>query len=113
MVEALIGAGSSIIVGGLALIGVVITNSKANNKMQSDMKVAQAVTDTKLDNLTAEVHLHNNFAQRIPTLEQEQVATNRRLKNLEDSTAGLPALESEIKDVLRRLKNLEGYHKPN
>jgi hypothetical protein len=81
--------------------------------MQNDMKVAQAVTNTKLDNLAAEVHTHNNFAQRIPTLEQEQVATNRRLKNLEDTIQPIPAIETEIQDIKRRLKILEDYHKPN
>lgn len=113
MVEALIAAGSSIIVGVLALVGVMATNSKANNKMQNDMKVAQAVTDTKLDNLAAEVHTHNNFAQRIPTLEQQQVSTNRRLKTLEEAITNMPALETEIQDMRRRLKALEEYHKPN
>lgn len=113
MIEALIAAGSSIVVGVLALVGVVVTNSKANSKMQNDMKVAQAITDTKLEVLTAEVHLHNNFAQRIPALEQEQVATNRRLKNLESAVAPVSALEIEVEDIKRRLKLLESYHIPN
>lgn len=113
MIEALIAAGSAIIVGVLSLVGVIVTNSKANSKMQSDMKVSQAVINTKLEALTAEVHLHNNFAQRIPTLEQEQVATNRRLKNLEDAVKPIATLETEIEDMMRRLKVLEGYHKPN
>ena len=113
MVEALIAAVATVVVGGLSFLGVVITNNRANNKMQSDMKVSQAVTDTKLDNLAAEVHMHNNFAQRIPTLEQEQTATNRRLKKLEDATKGIPALETELDDIKRRIKMLEEYHKPH
>lgn len=113
MIEALIAAGATIFVGGLSLLGVVITNNKANHKMQSDMKVSQAVTDTKLDNLASEVHMHNNFAQRIPMLEQEQVANNRRLKNLEDTVTPIPALEIEVEDIKRRLKVLESYHRPN
>lgn len=113
MVEALIAAGSSIVVGVLALVGVMVTNSKANSKMQNDMKVSQAVTDTKLEALTAAVNVHNNFAQRIPTLEQEQIATNRRLKNLEDATVNLPAVETELQDIVRRLKTLEGFHISN
>lgn len=112
MISAIISAAGSIIVGILALIGVVATNNKANSKMQNEMKVAQAVTDTKLDNLAQEVHTHNNFAQRIPTLEQEQVATNRRLKSLEDAVVPIPAIETELEDIRRRLKALEGYHKP-
>lgn len=113
LIGALITAGATIIVGGLAFAGVIITNNKANDKMQNDMKVSQAVTDTKLEALTAEVHLHNNFAQRIPTLEQEQVATNRRLKNLEDAVQPIAVIETEIEDILRRVKALEGYHKPH
>lgn len=113
MIEALIAAGAAIIVGVLSLIGVIATNNKANSKMQNDMKVSQAVINTKLEALASEVHLHNNFAQRIPTLEQEQVATNRRLKNLEDAVAPIPSLETEIEDIKRRLKTLESYHKPN
>lgn len=113
MIEALIAAGSAIIVGVLSLIGVTSTNNKANNKMQNDMKVSQAVTDTKLEALTKEVRLHNDFAQRIPTLEQEQIATNRRLKNLEDAVTPVNSMGTEIEDILRRLKILEGYHRPN
>lgn len=63
------------ITGGLALIGVMYTNSKSNDKMQADMKAqfekAQAVTDTKIEELTREVREHNNFAKRVPLLEQK------------------------------------------
>lgn len=65
---------ASLITGGLALLGVIYTNSKSNDKMQADMKAqfekAQAVTDTKIEELTREVREHNNFAQRVPLLEQ-------------------------------------------
>lgn len=113
MIEALIAAGATIFVGGLSLVGVIVTNNRANHKMQNDMKVTQAVIDTKLETLTAEVHLHNNFAQRIPTLEQEQIATNRRLKNLEDAVQPISVIGTEVEDILRRLKTLESYHRPN
>lgn len=111
MVEALIAAGAAIIVGALSLIGVIVTNNKANNKMQNDMKIAQAVTDTKLDNLAAEVHTHNNFAQRIPALEEQQTATNRRLKNLETAVKPVPALQTSVADITRRLEVLEEFHR--
>ena len=65
----------ALITGGLALIGVMYTNSKSNDKMQAEMKAqfekAQAVTDTKLEELTREVREHNNFAKRVPLLEQK------------------------------------------
>ena len=68
---ALIAAGSSIVVGVLTLIGVVITNSKTNRDLQQKLEISQAVTDTKLESLTNEVRDHNNFAKRMPLLEQE------------------------------------------
>lgn len=71
----------ALITGGLALIGVMYTNSKSNDKMQAEMKAqfekAQAVTDTKIEELTREVREHNDFAKRIPLLEQK-VARNEK-----------------------------------
>lgn len=65
----------ALITGGLSLLGVVITNYMGNNKMQAEMKLefakAQAVTDTKIEELTREVREHNNFAKRVPVLEQK------------------------------------------
>lgn len=69
----------ALITGGLSLLGVVITNSIGNNKIQQDMKLefskAQAITDTKIEELTREVREHNNFARRVPILE-EKVSRN-------------------------------------
>jgi len=74
---------SAIITGGLALIGVIITNNRGNSKMQADMKLefakAQAVTDTKIEELTREVREHNNFARRVPLLEEK---VNRNEKDI-------------------------------
>lgn len=74
---------TAIISGGLALVGVIITNTAQSRKIEQKLEVAQAVTDTKLEALTHEVRAHNNFAERIPVLEEQAKATNRRLKNLE------------------------------
>ncbi len=84
MSEALISAGAAIAVGLLSLIGVIITNSRSNNKMQSSMKTAQAVTDEQIKELTREVRLHNNFAQRIPVLEEQVRVVNHRVADLEE-----------------------------
>ena len=73
---------SSLITGGLALIGVVLTNLSSNSKIQNDMKVNQEVTDTKLEELTREVRKHNNFAERIPVLEEKIKVINHRLDDL-------------------------------
>lgn len=84
IVAALISGTSSVIVGGLALFGVVITNNKANRTVQSGMATAQAVTDTKIEELTREVRLHNNFARRIPVLEEKMKVVNHRIEDLEN-----------------------------
>ena len=69
MTEAIIVA---LITGGLSLVGVVITNMATSKKQEKAAAVAQAVMDTKIDELTREVREHNNFAQKMPTLQQRQ-----------------------------------------
>ena len=66
----------ALITGGITLLGVLISNGKA-----------QAVTDTKLEELTREVREHNNFARRMPVVEEQ------------------------IRGIHHRIENLEGYHK--
>ncbi len=68
---ALIGAGASVLVGVLSFVAVLISNKKANDEMQKKIEIAQAVTDTKIEELTREVREHNNFAQRMPVVENE------------------------------------------
>ena len=85
MNEAIIVA---LITGGLSLAGVVITCLATAKKNETAMKVSQAVTDTKIEELTREVRAHNNFAQRMPVVEQQ------------------------IKDINADIKELKGYHKP-
>lgn len=77
VIIALIGAGASISVGLLTFLGVVITNRNAKKEMIQKMEVAQAVTDTKIEELTREVREHNNFAKRMPVVENE-------IKHIED-----------------------------
>jgi len=59
----------AIITGGLALVGVIITNMMSNKKIENQLTTNQAVTDTKLDILTEEVKKHNTFGDRITRLE--------------------------------------------
>lgn len=61
----------AIISGGLALIGVIITSKATTNKIQKQLEISQAVTDTKIEELTREVREHNNFARRVPVVENE------------------------------------------
>ncbi len=72
------------LVGVLALIGVIITNNRANNKMQNKMTTAQAVTDERISELTREVRVHNNFARRVPVIEEQIKVANHRLADLEE-----------------------------
>ena len=63
---------SAVIAGAVTLIGVLIANSRS-----------QAVTDTKLEELTREVREHNNFARRVPILEEQMKVANHRIADLE------------------------------
>lgn len=62
----------ALITGGLTLLGVLIANGKQ-----------QAITDTKLDELTREVREHNSFAQRVPVIEEQIKVINHRIQDLE------------------------------
>jgi len=75
----------AIITGVLALVGVIITNISSNKTIENKLSIAQAVTDTKLDNLTNEVKKHNNFAVEIPVMKEQIKSMDRRLSDLERS----------------------------
>ena len=74
----------ALITGGLTFLGVIVTNISNNRKMQKELEKNQAVTDTKIEELTREVHQHNNFAQRVPVLENKVSVADHRIKDLED-----------------------------
>ena len=69
MTEAIVVA---LISGGLTLAGVIVSNNKR-----------QAIMDTKMDELTREVREHNNFAKRMPVVEEQIKVINHRLADLE------------------------------
>ena len=73
----------ALITGGLSLAGVVITCVVTARKNETAVKVSQAVTDTKIVELTREVRSHNNFAQRMPVVEEQIKVINHRLADLE------------------------------
>ena len=75
---------AAIIAGGLALIGTVITVSSGQKKTEQRLQTAQAVTDCKIDELTREVRLHNNFAQRVPVMDEQIKVINHRIADLEE-----------------------------
>ena len=75
---------SALIAGGLALVGTVFTVSAGQKKTEQKLQTAQAVTDCKIDELTREVREHNNFASRIPVVEEQIKVINHRVKDLEE-----------------------------
>ena len=80
----------AVITGGLSLAGVVITCLATASKTEKAQAVAQAVTETKIDELTREVRAHNGFAEKIPVL------------------------QNEVKDLKHRVDKLESFHtQPN
>lgn len=81
---AIISAISSITVGVLTLMGVVITNSRVNRDIEQKIAVAQAVTDTKLAELTREVREHNQMVKRVPVVEEQMKVVNHRIADIEN-----------------------------
>ncbi len=68
---------TALITGGLALVGVIITNIASNKKIETQLVTAQAVTDAKIDTLTEEVKKHNTFGDRITRLETKVEALEK------------------------------------
>lgn len=77
-----------------SLIAVIVTNRANNDKIMHQMELqqlnikaelekAQAITDTKITELTREVREHNNFAKRVPVLEEQIKVANHRIEDLE------------------------------
>ncbi len=79
----------ALITGGLSLVGVIVTSLVTARKNENAIRVSQAVTDTKIQELTREVREHNNFAKRMPVVEEQ------------------------IKVINHRIGDLEAFHKPN
>lgn len=86
MSEAILAA---LIAAAASIVSNIILSRKQASEMEHKLELRQAVTDTKIDELTREVRVHNNFAQRVPVLEEQ------------------------IKVANHRINDLEGYHKPS
>ena len=80
IIIAIISAVGSLIVG---IVSAVISAKATGDTVQKRMEIAQAVTDTKLEELTREVRRHNNFAERIPVIETKISAADHRIDDLE------------------------------
>lgn len=77
----------AVITGGIALfgtlIGVYFQNKAITDKITHSLDIRQAVTDTKIEELTREVREHNNFAKRMPVVESQIETINKRIDALE------------------------------
>ena len=86
----------AVITGGLSLAGVIITNIAGARRSENAMKTAQAVTDTKLEELTREVRAHNYFAQRMPVVEEQIKVINHRIGDLEGFHKSMGGVQSGL-----------------
>lgn len=73
-----------VITGVLTLIGVIITNMGYFHKVENKLEISQAVTDTKLENLTQEVRRQTDFAMKVPVLEQRVSNCENDIKELKN-----------------------------
>lgn len=80
---------ASLITGLLSLAGVVLSNLLSERRRENALRTAQAVTDEQLRELTREVREHNNFARRMPVVEEQIKGINHRLESLEKKGANL------------------------
>lgn len=78
---------ASLITGLLSLAGVMLSNLLAERRRETALRTAQAVTDEQLRELTREVREHNNFARRMPVVEEQIKGIDRRLEHLEKGGA--------------------------
>ena len=73
----------ALITGGLSLLGVVVASLASARKSEAAIRTSQAVTDAKLEALTREVREHNQFARRMPVVEEQIKVINHRIGDLE------------------------------
>ena len=73
----------AVITGICSVVGVIITSAANNRKLQHQLEISQAVTNTQIKSLTEEVRTHNNFARRMPVVEEQIKVINHRIEDLE------------------------------
>lgn len=81
----------TVVTAASSVIAVIITNNKAHRDILQQIEVTNAVRDEKIEELTREVRLHNNFAQRMPVVEGD-----------------IKVIREQIKVVNHRIEDLEG-----
>lgn len=74
---------ATLITAAATILVVIFQNRATQNKVTAELEKHQAVTDTKMDELTREVREHNNFARRMPVVEEQIKVINHRIADLE------------------------------
>ena len=74
----------ALVTAGAAILSNVVLSNKNSREIDHKLETHQAVTDTKLEELTREVREHNNFARRMPVLEEKISVANHRIEDLEN-----------------------------
>lgn len=74
----------ALVTAGAAILSNVILSNRNSREIDHKLETHQAVTDTKLEELTREVREHNNFARRMPVLEEKITVANHRITDLEN-----------------------------
>jgi len=83
IIVALIAAAASVLTGVITLVGVILTSKQQAKDIDHKLEMQQAVINTKIDELTREVREHNNFAKRMPVVEEQIKVANHRIEDLE------------------------------
>lgn len=83
IIVALIAAAASVLTGVITLVGVILTSKQQSRDIDHKLEMQQAVINTKIDTLTREVREHNNFARRMPVVEEQIKVANHRIEDLE------------------------------
>lgn len=98
MIETIIVA---VITGGLSLTGVIITNMNSNKQIENKLLTTQAVTDTKIENLTLEVRKNNDLIVEIPVIKTE---VNQLKRDIEDAKRQIEEIRKEIREIQKEVQ---------
>ena len=98
LLPSIFGLIGSVIVAFISYMGIKATNKQANDSMQNELKTQQALYSQKLDILTEEVRSHNNFARRLPVVEQQISDINRRF---DDVDKRIDKVETTVSQILK------------
>ena len=73
----------ALVTAGAAILSNIVLSNKNSREIDHKLETQQAVMETKLEDLTREVRKHNNFAERVPVIEEKMSVANHRIADLE------------------------------